>query len=272
MHPALQAQVAGICPTEPGRHKIYRRIRMNVLSNPRFLAVYSGVLTLIFAATILCGFARFEAMTRNPNLGIITARRINIVEPDGTVRLTISNRADFPGGWIHKKESPRPDRQDAAGMLFMSEEGTEQGGLIWGASQLPDGTIENHGHLSFDQYEENQIFALDAGQEGKDKFSHITISDQGDYPVEEKREAHDRIESLPANKQDEAWREFFATHRHDVKRMVLGRSSDGSVGLSLRDANGNVRILLAVEANGKSVLQFLDATGKVVSEFAGQKQ
>src|SRR5579864_5151990 len=51
-----------------------------------------------------------------------------------------------------------PDR--IAGMLFMSEEGTEQGGLILGASQLPDGTIENHGHLSLDQYEENQIFAL----------------------------------------------------------------------------------------------------------------
>ena len=78
-------------------------------------------------------------------------------------------------------------------MLFMSEEGSEQGGLIWGASQLPDGTIENHGHLSLDQYEENQVFALDAGQEGKDKFSQITIADQGDYPIEEKRRAEERI-------------------------------------------------------------------------------
>ena len=95
---------------------------MRGLSNPRFLAIYSGVLTLVFALTVLCGFA----MMRNPNLGVVTARRINIIEPDGTVRLTISNRADFPGGWIHKKESPRPDRRDAAGMLFMSEEGTEQ--------------------------------------------------------------------------------------------------------------------------------------------------
>jgi hypothetical protein len=136
---------------------------MKALSSPRFLAIYSGVLTLAFAATVLCGIA----MIRNPHFGVIIARRINIIEPDGTVRLTVSNRADFPGGWIHKQESPRPDRRDAAGMLFMSEEGTEQGGLIWGASQLPDGTIENHGHLSLDQYEENQIFALDAGQEGK---------------------------------------------------------------------------------------------------------
>ncbi len=241
---------------------------MKIMSSPRFLTIYSGVLTVVFAVTVLCGFA----MMRNPRFGIITARRINIVEPDGTVRLTISNRADFPGGWIHKKESPRPDRRDAAGMLFMSEEGTEQGGLIWGASQLPDGTIENHGHLSLDQYEENQIFALDAGQEGKDKFSRITIADQGDYPVEEKRKAEERIGKLPEAKQDDAWAEFFANHRHDVKRMVVGRAPDGSVGLSLRDGNGNVRVRLEVQSDGKSVLQFLDESGKVVSELTGQKK
>jgi hypothetical protein len=64
-------------------------------------------------------------------------------------------------------------------MLFMSDEGTEQGGLLWGAGQVPDGSIQNHVHLGFDQYEENQIFAIDAGQEGKEKFSRITMVDQG---------------------------------------------------------------------------------------------
>jgi hypothetical protein len=241
---------------------------MSLLSNPRFLAIYSGALTMIFAATVVCGYLTL----RHPTFGIITARRINIAEPDGTIRLTISNRADFPGGWIHKKETLRPDRQDAAGMLFMSEEGTEQGGLIWGAGQLPDGTIENHGHLSLDQYEENQIFALDAGQEGKDKFSRITISDQGDYPVDEKRKAEDRIGHLPADKQDAAWAEFFATHKHDVTRLVIGRQPDGSVGLKLHDANGKVRMQLAVQPDGKAALQFLDETGKVVTEFTGQKK
>lgn len=193
------------------------------------------------------------------------------MEPDGTVRLTISNRANFPGGWIHKKESPRPDRRDAAGMLFMSEEGSEQGGLIWGASQLPDGTIENHGHLSLDQHEEKQVFAVDAGQEGNDKFSRITIADQGDYPIEEKRKAEERIGKLPAEKQGAAWGEFFATRR-DVKRLVVGRAPDGSVGLSLRDRKGKVRVRLEVQSDGKSALQFLDDSGKVVSELTGQKR
>jgi len=82
---------------------------MKALSSPRFLAIYSGALTLVFAVTVLCGFAAM----RDPKFGIVTARRINIVEPDGTVRLTISNRGDFPGSWIHKKESPRPDRRNA---------------------------------------------------------------------------------------------------------------------------------------------------------------
>jgi hypothetical protein len=54
--------------------------------------------------------------------------------------------------------------------------------------------------------------------------------------------------------------------------MVVGRAPDGSVGLSLRDGNGNVRVLLEVQSDEKSVLQFLDDSGTVVSELTGQKK
>lgn len=182
--------------------------------------------------------------------------------------MTISNRSDFPGAWNRKREYPRPDRRDAAGLLFMNDEGTEQGGLIWGAGQTPDGSIENHSHLSFDQYEENQVFAVDAGQDGKEKFSQISMTDQGDYPIEEKRKANDRIQHLPAPEQDAAWNKFFATHRHDVKRLTIGRLTDGSVGLIMRDGNGKVRLHLAVDAKGEPSLQLFDASGKVAKQFA----
>ena len=49
---------------------------MKFLSSPRFLAAYSGVLTVAFATVVLGG----AAMVRNPTLGVITARRINIVD------------------------------------------------------------------------------------------------------------------------------------------------------------------------------------------------
>jgi hypothetical protein len=239
-----------------------------MFSNPRFLAAYSGVLTLAFAVVVLCG----TVIVRSQNFGVITARRINIVEPDVTVRLTISNRADFPGAWNRGKEYPRPDRHDAAGMLFMSEEGTELGGLIWGAGQLPDGSVQNHAHLSFDAYEQNQIFAIDAGQEGNDRFSRISIVDQGNFPIEEKRKANDDIEKLPAAQQDAAWKKFFAAHRHDVKRMVLGRSPDGSVGIKLLDDQGNVRIALSVQKDGTPALAFLDQSGKVIREISASSR
>ena len=41
---------------------------MPLLSNPRFLAIYSGILTLIFAATVVAGYL----MLRHPTFGIIT--------------------------------------------------------------------------------------------------------------------------------------------------------------------------------------------------------
>jgi len=238
------------------------------MTTHRFLTIYSFIVTVVFAATVFYGFKA----VRKGQFGTITARRINIVEPDGTVRLTISNRADFPGGWVRGKEYPRPDRRDAAGMLFMSEEGTEQGGLIWGADQEPDGSIQNHSHLSFDQYEQNQIFAMDAGREGEERFSRITIADQGNYPITEGREAFARINRLPAEQQDVAWRDFFSSHPHDIKRLQIGRSEDGSVGLNLRDADGKTRVLLSVGPDGTPMLQFLDSNGKVTNQMTANKK
>lgn len=124
-------------------------------------------LLLVFAITVVCGFAA----SRNVTFDQITVHRINFVEPDGTPRLIISDRAEFSGTFMSGKEYPRPDRRDAAGMLFMNDEASEMGGLIWGGLKEKDGTIQNHGHLSFDQYEQDQIFAIDSGREGQSKFS-----------------------------------------------------------------------------------------------------
>jgi hypothetical protein len=41
----------------------------------------------------------------------INVGRINVVEPDGTLRLMIANRPQFPGSYVHGKEIEPPDRQ-----------------------------------------------------------------------------------------------------------------------------------------------------------------
>ncbi len=130
---------------------------MRLFSNPRFLAIYSGLLTVAFALTVALGLSRGDfslhrvAAAETParaadydrlNVDQLTVHRINIVEPDGTPRLIISDKAEFPGEFFKGKESARPDRAEVAGMLFMNDEGTENGGLIFDAAlQTPGGEI-----------------------------------------------------------------------------------------------------------------------------------
>jgi hypothetical protein len=221
-----------------------------------------------FAVTLLCGFAAARSQT----FDVLRVHRIDFVEPDATPRLIISNRESFPGAYMRNKEYPRPDRRDAAGMIFMNDEGSEMGGLIFGGLKMKDGTIQNHGHLSFDQYEQDQIFAIDSGREDQDKFSAIRIGERGDYPIQQAYDESLRIEKLPKDQQDAEWKKFFATHTGDANRIYLGRGRDKSASLQLKDATGNTRLAMRVDADGNPVIQFLDADGKVTNEFTATKK
>ena len=74
------------------------------LTGNRLLAVYAGVLPLAVAAFLLSG----AAGRRKSSFSSIDVQRINIVEPDGTVRLVLSSQALFPGILFKKKEYPHP--------------------------------------------------------------------------------------------------------------------------------------------------------------------
>lgn len=79
--------------------------------------------------------------------------RINVVEPDGTIRLILTNTASSPGIYIKNKEYPHPRGRKGAGLLFFDEEGTEDGGLSYGIEKDQTGrVVGSDGHLSFDQY------------------------------------------------------------------------------------------------------------------------
>jgi hypothetical protein len=58
----------------------------------------------------------------------IQVHRINVVEPNGSLRMVISNRARLPGMIVKGKEQPKSDRPQA-GMIFYNDGGSENGGL-----------------------------------------------------------------------------------------------------------------------------------------------
>lgn len=233
-----------------------------ILGSPKFLAIYSGVLTLVFAGTILAGFT---AESHKASFDEITVHRVNIVEPDGTLRMVLSDKSEFPGIIIKGKEHPHPDRK-TAGMLFFNDEGTENGGLIFGG-EMKDGKGSSFGHLSFDAYEQDQIFTIDAGKTGDQSASALSMIDRPEYPISELVALTDRIKDLPEDQKKAEIAKFTKDHPMPHKRLSLGRAEDKSVGLRLKDVDGKDRIVIQVAADGSPVLQFLSQDGKVVAQL-----
>lgn len=227
-----------------------------ILASRKFLAVYSGVLTIAFAATVFCAFS---IQQKKANFDEIDVHRINVIEPDGTLRMVISDKAEFPGIIVKNKQVYAHKDRRTAGMLFFNDEGTENGGLIFGGEKAKDGTVSSYGHLSFDRYLQDQVFTIDADEQGPHRESGLSIVDRPDWPMTD-------VLNLPQSE----WKKFLATHPRPHQRIYLGRSDDKSASLTLKDQDGHSRIVIRVAANGTPSLQFLDAGGKVVSELPKQ--
>ena len=229
----------------------------------RVLMIYAGLLTAVFAVTVMSGFAQAP---RKISLDELDVHRINVREPDGTLRLVISGAGNAPGIIIKGKEYPHPNRK-TAGMIFFNDEGTENGGLIFGGEQDKDGTGESHGHLSFDAYEQDQTMALES-QQGKDgRYTKLQFNDYPDYSILDEIQLMASIKDLPKAQQVSRMKAFFAERGGPTRRMLLGRNTDGSVQLAMNDLQGHPRIVMKVAKDGTPSLQMLDNKGKVTGEL-----
>jgi hypothetical protein len=235
---------------------------MRFFSSQRFLVVYSGVLTIVFASTVLCGFG---GNAKRRSFDEVDVHRINVREPDGTLRMVISDMQSFPGAIVKGKEYAHA--RDSAGMIFYDNEGTEDGGLIFSGIKDAEGKVTSNVHLSFDQYMQDQVLTLDGGEENGERFSTIAMNDQPDYPITQTIDAKSRIDLLPKAERDAAWKAFFARHGSAHQRVKLGRLEDKSAALVLKDGNGKERIVMKVAPDGTPSLAFLDADGRVVNEL-----
>jgi len=233
---------------------------------PNFLVAYSFTVTLAFVLTVYIGFIRpVHGASRVADFDRIRAHRIDLVEPDGTERLILSNRSDYPGSFFHNKEIARSDRRDSAGLLMMNDEGTEDGGFIWGGL-TQDGKPMSFTHLSFDQYEQDQTLNLEASLDHGQHFTGIHLSDVPDYPITPAMiDAFTRAKAMPPGPaRDAAFTALLKQYPQGHQRAALDRDSSNNVGLTLRDPSGNPRLKILVAPDGTPTIQFLDAHGQTV--------
>ncbi len=196
----------------------------------RFLTAYSAALTIALAAILLTA-----ASPASTVLDQLTVHRINVVEPDGTLRMVISNHAALPGVIVRGRE--RPLERPQAGMIFYNDEASEIGGLIFGGRRNAKGeVVDSGGSLSFDRYEANQVVQLLGVDDKEDKLAGLAVVDS------------------PSGAE---------THR----RVWLGRGDDGAATLALLDGQGRKRLLLQVAADGAAKVVALDADGKMTKDL-----
>ena len=159
-----------------------------------------------------------------------------------------------------------------AGMIFYNDEGTENGGLIWGGSNGKGGNGSSHGHLSFDNYEQDQVMVIEGNQDEEGKSSFIRIMDRPDYSLEPLMQLIEKNRELPKEQQQAALENFLKGRPQPQSRLFLGRKADRSAALILKDPEGRDRIVLKVGSDGAPSLQFLDASGKVLNEMPQKGQ
>jgi hypothetical protein len=237
-----------------------------IFNSQKFLTVYSGVLTVGVTAALLSGFT---AGNHNASFDTITVQRINVVEPDGTLRLVVTNNNRVPGIIIKGHEYPDFGNRKAhtdAGLVFFDAEGTESGGLTFGGRKDAQGNINRFGHLSFDRYGQDQMFSIDAVDRGTAYGSSIQMNDVPGWPLEEYLQLLERIQNLPPEQQEAEKAEFARTHPdlNGVRRVTLGHEHAGETSvnvLNFLDASNRERARLWLDPTGAGSLRFKDENG-----------
>lgn len=196
-----------------------------------------ALLAYAITVTTLLGLA---AVTRgaqaNQDFDEITVRRIRVVEPDGTLRMVISNYDGLPSNATGGRGQ---NRRPGAGLLFYNNEGVENGGLIFGGRRDVEGKIIDSGvSLSFDKYGAGgQMVQLAGVSDSTNRFAGLRVNDT-------------------------------TIGGPNTNRVWVGNTADGAATVALTDAQGRRRIVMEVKADGASSLTFLDATGRVVNQVA----
>lgn len=223
-------------------------------------AVTSSVLLLVVAASAF--------RQQKQKFGEIDVERINIVEPDGKLRMVISNRPRSIGP-IYKGEPFGYAGGTRPGIIFFNDEGTENGGLTFSGKQGPDGRYQASSHFSFDQFNQDQVLYFNYNDNNGQRRMGFTVADRAEVDILQMVKQRDSIvaatvEGAARNAALQQWaqqrpggRAMFAP------RVYVGRDPSRNAVVNLSDPEGRTRLRLVVDSLGTPSMEFLDAQGRV---------
>jgi hypothetical protein len=229
----------------------------------------------VSSAAIMTVLLLFAFKTNeNQKFGTIDVERINIVEADGTVKMIITNVAQFPNGeTIVNDKAINKNRKKRSGMLYFNEDGLECGGLIY------DGAKNEKGHssglsLSYDRYDGDQVMQLITTDEARGAerrvSSALVFNDRtANVSIEETHKIFAEIESIKDKKlRRQKYREYSNQGLiGGTPRILLGKTKSQSNGLFLFGNDGKRKGNFYVDKNNNVKLEVYDDEGNVTNSW-----
>ena len=222
-------------------------------------AIALAAVSLALSATLLV--LRVRPPADSCRLTHLTVERLDVVEPDGQLVLSLANSRRLPRPLIDGRTLDT-DRA-APGLLFFDGKGWEVGGLIY-KTGAPGGPIDAGAQLSFDQYRNDQVVVLRYSDEGSTRSAGLYIHDRARTPdlvdllALEKRLAHASPAERAAAEKELA---------HVAAQRVFVGSTDETAAVRLSDRQGNERIRIYVDPTGNARIDFLDPAGALVDRI-----
>jgi hypothetical protein len=237
----------------------------------RFLKAYALLATAVLGTLSVSAFRRASQPSQPTRFTEINVERINIVEPDGKLRMVISNRPRSIGP-IYKGQPFGYAGGTRPGMIFFNDEGTENGGLTFTGRQLPDGRYASSIGMSFDQFDQDQVVMLQYQDENGVQRKGLTVADRAHRNIYDLVKARDSITTANPDtaRRNAALRELMGP-RDGVplyaERVYVGRDRRKASVVNLSDPQGRPRLRLMVDSLGTPSLEFLDERGQVTARL-----
>jgi len=230
----------------------------------RVLELYAAASTCVLLVLALTAFRRQPGRARFTEMDV---ERINVVEPDGKLRMVIANRPRSIGP-IYKGKEFGYKGGGRPGIIFFNDEGSENGGLGFSGARGADGTYRASSQLAFDQYDQDQILYLSYTDQNGVRRTGLTVADRAEANIFDLVQARDSIQSaLPAGPARDSALRVLMGPRNGVplmaQRVFLGRDPAKNAVVNLSDPQGKPRLRLVVDSTGRASVQFLDADGRV---------
>lgn len=236
----------------------------------RVLKAYAFTSFLLFGILF---FIAAQSPGRKTKFDEIDVQRINIVEKDGKLRLTISNNERSPGPVIGGLYLKSREGKRGAGLIFFNDKGDECGGMTWSGKDQ-DGRIRADAGLMFDQFDQDQTVGITYSQTNGDRSSGLRVWERSLTPMAEVARMVNDIELMKEGpEKTEAMKKLrdkvSASGMGGAQRVFVGRTTKNEAVVNLADTNGKPRIVLSVDGANAPSLQFLDENGKVTYSLPG---